>query len=205
MKKEIYIKIILVIILVVSFILAIINNNEIKDTVKYKGKTYVLLEYNMDIFTYNLNKNGYYEEDLIHPIDHNKWDVVYFNGDLFILDKQVKQATKYYQDDKNYEWYIVFDNDDSEVTKSVSISSEELEYIYDMDKAKKEKTIVFDDIDKFASILKVSKDELVQGITTLAQVDLTWYYKTEVMTDDDREYVITIIDSLNEKIKDLDE
>lgn len=52
----------------------------------------------------------------------------------------------------------------------------------------------------FADILKISKDGLVQGIVTLAQVDGKWYYKTEIMTDDDREYVIKIKESLNEKI-----
>ena len=52
----------------------------------------------------------------------------------------------------------------------------------------------------FADILKVSKDGLVQGVTTLAKVKGNWYYKTEVMTDDDREYVLDIPKTLNEKI-----
>ena len=28
---------------------------ELRDTVKYEGNTYVLLEYNLDVFTYNFN------------------------------------------------------------------------------------------------------------------------------------------------------
>lgn len=205
MKKEmIKVLTLIIILIVILFIVFILNSNgKYKDTIKYDGKTYILLEYNMDIFTYNLNRNAYYEEDIIHPISHNKWDIVYFNGDLFILDKQVENATKYYKDDKNYEWYIVFDNDDYQVKESISISNKELNYLYNMDKAKKEKTITFDEIDRFADILKVSKDNLVQGITTLAQVDYNWYYKTEIMTDNDKEYVIEITNSLNKKINDL--
>jgi len=76
----------------------------------------------------------------------------------------------------------------------------ELDYLYDIEDFEKKETIVFDDIEMFASILKVSDDELVQGIITLARVNNKWYYKTEVMTDDDREYVVEVIESLNDKI-----
>lgn len=203
MKKKI-IKVLIVVIVVVIFsVFILIQKNNRLDTIKYNGKNYVLLEYNMDIFTYNHNSNNYYEEDIIHPVNHNKWDTIYFNGDLFILDKQVKKATEYYSDDKNYDWYIVFDNEDSEVKKSISISKNELSYLYNMEEIERKNTITFDDIDKFADILKVSKDGLVQAIVTLAQVDDYWYYKTEIMTDDDREYVVKIIDSLNTKINNL--
>ena len=106
---------------IVGFILGIIvlvvmvEKDKTVDTIKYNGKTYVLLEYNMDIFTYyhNNSSNLYYEEDEIHLVPHEKWDVAYFNGDLFILDKQVKKATKYYTDDDNYDWYIAFDDGDN--------------------------------------------------------------------------------------------
>ena len=188
---------------IIIFVLFSLINNTHSDTIKYEGKTYVLLEYNMDIFTYNHNSNNYLEEDVIHPISHNKWKIVYFNGDLFILESQIKKATKYYSDDKNYNWYIVFDNGDDQVKKSIDIDRHELSYLYNMEKATRDKTITFDEIDMFADILKVSKDGLVQGVTTLAQVDGAWYYKTETMTDDDREYVIEIIDSLNGKINNL--
>ena len=202
MKKIIKVLIVVIVVVIFSVFILIQKNNRL-DTIKYNGKNYVLLEYNMDIFTYNHNSNNYYEEDIIHPVIHNKWDTIYFNGDLFILDKQVKKATEYYADDKNYDWYIVFDNEDSEVKKSISISKNELSYLYNMEEIERKNTITFDDIDKFADILKVSKDGLVQAIVTLAQVDDHWYYKTEIMTDDDREYVVKIIDSLNTKINNL--
>ena len=204
-KKILKILIIVIsIVFIINLLIILIkDNNKFVDTVKYQNKTYVLLEYNMDIFTYNYNSNNYYEEDIIHPISHNKWDVVYFNGDLFILDKHVKMAKKYYANDKNYDWYVIFDEEEKEVKKSISISSDELLYLYNIEKVERDNTIIFDDIDKFASILKVSKDGLVQAIITLVQIDGSWYYKTEIMTDDDREYVVKICDSLNNKINDL--
>jgi len=198
MKKKVVGFVIVVILLVfTTFIFIRKDDKKFVDSVVYNGNTYILLEYNSDIFTYNFNSNNYYEEDIIHPVSHDKWDVVYFNGDLFVLDKQNKKAIDYYADDKNYNWYIVFDDD---IEKTISITLSELDYLYDIEDFEKKETIVFDDIEMFASILKVSDDELVQGIITLARVNNKWYYKTEVMTDDDREYVVEVIESLNDKI-----
>ena len=200
-KKLVVLMLIISFILVVLFIVLKSSNNV--DSVRYNKKTYTLLEYNMDVFTYNHNSNNYYEEDIIHPISHKKWDVVYFNGDLFVLDKQNKDAKKYYADDKNYDWYIVFDNEDKLTKKSVSLSKKEISSLYNLEYAKKATTITFDDIDMFADVLKVSKDGLVQAIIVLAQVEGTWYYKTEIMTNDDKEYVVKISTSLDKKINNL--
>lgn len=204
MKIKIEKLIILVIIPVIIFALFIImeKNNNI-DTIRYDGKTYELLEYNMDIFTYNYNINNYYEEDIIHPVFHNKWDVVYLNGDLFVLNKYYKTAKKYYANDKNYDWYIIFDNQDETTRKPISINEKEISDLYNLEKELKSNTITFEQIDMFADILKVSKDDLVQAVIVLAQVDNDWYYKTEIMTNDDKEYVVKIPDSLNKKINDL--
>jgi len=195
-----------VIVLLLSFVMIIcliLKQESFKDTISYKGKTYDNLEYNMDIFTYGFNSNEYYEEDIIHPIKHKKWDAVYFDGDLYILDKQVKEAKKYYKDDNNYEWFIVFDINDEEVKKSISISKEELKYLYDMENKSRKDTMKFDDIKGFASIKKISKDNTVYALISLANYKDSWYYKTEVMNDNDEEYIIDLPESLNKKIFDL--
>jgi len=195
-----------VIVLLLSFVMIIcliLKQESFKDTISYKGKTYVNLEYNMDIFTYGFNSNEYYEEDIIHPIKHKKWDAVYFDGDLYILDKQVKEAKKYYKDDNNYEWFIVFDINDEEVKKSISISKEELKYLYDIENKSRKDTMKFDDIKGFASIKKISKDNTVYALISLANYKDSWYYKTEVMNDNDEEYIIDLPESLNKKIFDL--
>ena len=195
-----------IVVLLLSFIVIIclmLKQESFKDTISYKGKTYVNLEYNMDIFTYGFNSNEYYEEDIIHPIKHKKWDAVYFDGDLYILDKQVKEAKKYYKDDNNYEWFIVFDINDEEIKKSISISKEELKYLYDIENKSRKETMKFDDIKGFASIKKISKDNTVYALISLANYKDSWYYKTEVMNDNDEEYIIDLPESLNQKIFDL--
>lgn len=194
---------ILIIVVITLFLFIILKKNNNIDNIQYDGKTYVLLEYNMDIFTYNHNSDKYYEEDIIHNVPHNKWNVVYFNGDLYIRNKQIKKANKYYANDKNYDWYIVFDNEDEVIRKSISITEAELSDLYNLETAKRSNTIIFSEIDMFADVLKVSKDGLVQAIITLAQVNDVWYYKAEIMTDNDREYVVKITDTLNVKINDL--
>ena len=115
----------------------------------------------------------------------------------------MKKAIKYYTNDDNYDWYIAFDDGDNIYKKSISIDKEDLFYLYNIEDNKDKLTITFDDIDMFADILKISKDGLTQGIVTLALVEGNWYYKTETMTDDDREYVVKMSDSLNKKINDL--
>lgn len=90
-------KIIIILIFVLFFSLLFLfiksfNNNDYVDTISYKGKTYIYLEYNMDIFYYDFNSNNYYEEDIIHTINHKKWDLVYFNGDLFVYEKEAEEA-----------------------------------------------------------------------------------------------------------------
>ena len=139
MKKimKIIIPLILIVFLLTISIL-ITDNNKYKDTITYKGKTYELLEHNMDIFTYFYNSNTYLEEDKIHKVSHNKWDILYFNGDLFVLDKQVKKTTKYYQDDKNYNWFITYERDDLLIEKEINLTKKELDYLYNIESIKKE-------------------------------------------------------------------
>ena len=198
MKKKVVVILFILIIVILSF-LFIKDDNE---TIKYKNKTYKLLEYSSDIFTYNFNntENQYLEVDAIHPIKQDKFDIVYFNGDLFVLDKQVDSAIKYYSNDDNYNWYVDFGIDDEIIRKDILLSKEDIKYLYKLEDAKKSKTIVFDDINMFCDIVKISKDGIVQGLIVLAKVDDNWYYKTEVMTDDDQEYVIKLSNSLSEKI-----
>ena len=75
MKKKVVVILFILIIVILSF-LFIKDDNE---TIIYKNKTYKLLEYNSDVFTYNFNnsKNRYLEVDVIHPIKHDKFDIVY--------------------------------------------------------------------------------------------------------------------------------
>ena len=141
MKKKVVVILFIVIIVILSFIF--IKDNT--DTIKYKNKTYKLLKYSSDIFTYNFNntENQYLEVDAIHLIKHDKFDIVYFNGDLFVLDKQVNSTIKYYSNDDNYNWYVDFGIDDEIIRKDILLSKEDIKYLYKLEDAKKNKTIIF--------------------------------------------------------------
>lgn len=193
------------IVVLLTLLIILLTGKQYEDTITYKGKTYVYLEYNPDIFTYNLNKNDYLEEDIIHPIEHNKWEVVYFNGDLFVSKKQVKDAIKYYSNDDNYEWSFIYEKDDYEKEYKITISDDELDYIYGMEKMHREETMLFEDIKAFGTIKKTSKDNFISAITTLAYYNDYWYWKTEVVTDEENnpEYVIKLPETLNNKINEL--
>lgn len=195
--------VLIALIAIISIVLTLINKEPNLDTVKYKNKTYYLLEYNQDVFTYNFYYNDYLEEELVQPIKHDKWDIVYLNGDLFLPKNEVKKATEYYSDDKNYDWFIIIEKDDTETIIPLTITEEELEYIYDLDNKERKETMVFEDIEMFADITKISKDKTIFALISLARVDHTWYWKTEVMTDDDREYIIEVPETLNSKLNDI--
>ena len=195
--------VLIVLIAIISIVLMLINKEPNLDTVKYKNKTYYLLEYNQDVFTYNFYYNDYLEEELVQPIEHDKWDIVYLNGDLFLPKNEVKKATEYYSDDKNYDWFIIIEKDDTETIIPLTITEEELEYIYDLDNKERKETMVFDDIEMFADITKISKDKTIFALISLARVNHTWYWKTEIMTDDDREYIIEVPETLNSKLNDI--
>ena len=47
------------IVVLIILLTILLTGKQYEDTITYKGKTYVYLEYNPDIFTYNLNKNDY--------------------------------------------------------------------------------------------------------------------------------------------------
>ena len=179
------------------------------DTISYKGNTYNYLEYNADIFGYNFNGNDYYEEDVIYPIPHEKWDIVYCSGDLFVLDTMVEEAYAYYGDDNNYEWFVMVEdvNLEDATTISISISPEELSYIYAMDDMEKDKTFFFDDIQKFGTLIKTSKDGLVSATIGLMYHDGDWYWRSEIIDESQEgwpEYIFRLPQSLIEKINLVD-
>lgn len=173
------------------------------ETIEYKGKEYVFLEYKSDGFVYDYISDEIFEVEKTYEVKVGKWDAIYSDGDIFVIKSQANEAIKYYCDDNNYSWYFVLDNEDSEEEYKITLTKDEIDYLYSLDSKKKEKTIVFDDIESFGSIKKISKDKSISGIITVAKVKDTWYWKSEVMMDDANEYVVALPDSLNKKIKEV--
>ena len=207
MKNKIKIFIIIISILIFSVILIINRKSAFNDTITYNGKTYVYLETNMDVFNYEFNSNNYYEIEMIHEIPHDKWDMIYFDGDLFVYEKQVKKAIEYYKDDNNYEWSVIVEEDEIENEFPILVSETELKYLYNMDNKNKEETMLFEEIEKFGTLKKTSKDKTIYAIICLAYFKDFWYYRTgtiDITKKNDPEYVIKLPESLNKKIKDLE-
>ena len=198
MKKRLIITASLILILI--SIIALYNHNKItNDEILYNSKKYIYLDYKEDIFYYYYNNIMTYEEDTTIPVEHSKWNFVFSNEDLFVLKKHYKEASKYYKDDKNYTWQVTIEEDNKEITKELKLSQHEINQLYDIETQEKE-TIIFEDIEKFASIQKISKDKMITGIITIIYYKNSWYYKTEIMTEDDREYIIKLPNTITNKI-----
>lgn len=204
MKKKIILICIILFTILIGIIL--IFKRETIDKISYKGKIYNYLEFNSDIFTYNFNLNKYYEVDEIEPVYHEKWDLLYFNDDVFISSEEIKEAQNYYNNDNNYNWFFIVEEYDEETQFPISLTNKELEKIYNIESVKKEETMLFEEIKKFGTLKKISKDKSVSAIICLAYFNNSWYYRTgtiDINQENDPEYVIKLPETVNKKVNEL--
>ena len=183
---------------VLGILSGLIFNKDI-DTMDYKNNKYIYLEPSKGTFIYSYVSDEYFEVDKIYDVSNDKWNFIYSEGDLFVLDKQYKDAIKYYDNDNNYKYKFILD-DVGEY--SLNVSDKELSYLYDIDNKKIDISLLFDDIENMGSIIKESKDGVFTGTISLAQYKSNWYYRTEVMNGD-KEYMIKLPDTLNNKINEI--
>lgn len=180
------------------------KESEMVDSISYKGERYILLEYNADIFYYDYNNTVECEEDVIYPVEHPQWKMAYVNEDLFVHEDDKEVAEAYYSDDDNYEWYIVVDEDEGEKKIPLSMGEKDLKDIYQMENLEKDESLLFDDIEKFASLEKSSKDGIISARISLAYHQGKWYWRTEVIDDAKDgwpEYVFELPKDITEQIK----
>ncbi len=175
------------------------------ETITYEGNTYVLIEYPMNIFNYGLSKAGNYEEDEIYKIEHDKWDIIYCSGDLFALKDDLDAVNSYYGDDKNYNWWVRIENVDLDVEKTfeISLHEDELDFLYNIEDLKRDETIFFEEIEKFATLAKTSKDGFITATTELTWHNDAWYWRSEIIdekTDGWPEFIFKLPESLSDKI-----
>ncbi len=175
------------------------------DSLSYDGKEYSLITYNSDIFNYDLAKGVEYEEDEILKIPHDKWDIVYYNGDLFVLNADISEVNSYYSNDKNYTWWVRVENIETETQYTVELSlvEAEIEYIYKMDSMPREETIFFEDIKQFATLGKTSNDGLISATTELVWRENGWYWRSEIIDESTEgwpEFIIELPKALSDRI-----
>lgn len=202
MKKTILI--LIPIILVILSLIGIYNYKKItNDNIFYKMENYIYLDYKEDIFYYFYYNTEYIEEDQLLEVKHDKWKFLFYNEDLFIREKDYKEAKEYYDNDKNYSFYLNIEEEYTSTTYPIDIYKDELQKIYNMNNIINKDTLKFEDIEKHGSLTKKSKDGKITGIISLAYVKNNWYYRTEIMNDNDEEYVVKLPDSLNKRLNDM--
>ena len=171
---------------ILGLLSGIIFNKEI-EILEYKGNNYVYLEPNNDSFIYYYNSNANLEVDVIYDVSNDKWNFIYLNGDLFVLEKQYSNAIKFYNKVEEYEWKFILDSDDEELEKVIKLNKKEIEYLSNIEDKKRDISISFDEIENMGSIRKISNDNVFVGSISLAQYKSEWYFRTEVMNGD-KEY-----------------
>ena len=119
-----------------------------------------------------------------------------------------EETNAYYEDDANYTWSIEVDSVDMEevTTYPLTISAEDLAYIYNLENAEKEVTLSFDDIEIFGTLKKTSADGFIYGSISLAFYEDAWYWRSEIIDENTEgwpEYVYKLPDALNTQIATL--
>ena len=183
------------------------------DIVNYEGTDYAFVEYPANIFYYDYNGNSsdnFVEVDGIYPIASPQWDMIWNGGDLYCDKNAVEEASSYYANDDNYDWYVVIDTADEELSYPVNIMDEELDAIYSLEDMEKDKSVFWEEFEAQGSLVKISKDGIVRGTLSIAKCDGSWYWKSELI-DESREedgtwpeYVQPLPESLDSKIKEVE-
>ena len=202
MKKYI-ISIIILLLVLITAIYAYNYKSFKNNEIIYKLNKYIYLDFKEDIFYYYYNNTEYLEEDYILEIKDNNWKYIYHNEDLYIRKKDYKEAKEYYDNDKNYSYYLNIEDEYTSTTYPIEIYNDEHQKIYNMNNIINKDTLKFEDIEKHGSLTKKSKDGKITGIISLAYVKNNWYYRTEIMNDSDEEYVVKLPNTLNKRLNDI--
>lgn len=180
------------------------EENKPGSKVTYNEQEYVYLQFPSDMFVYSLKESLNFEEDEIVPIKNDKWDMVYYNDDIFILNSQESDAVAYYGSDKNYKWSVDVDTENDFVNFPITLNDQDIAYIYDMPNAEKETTLSFNDIEVFASLVKISNDGLIRASTSLAGYKNAWYWRSEVIDESAKGWPEFVIELPKNLVKQLD-
>ena len=175
------------------------------DTLQYEGETYKYLQFPGNIFYYGLWGSVECEEDETVPVPHDRWKLVYREGDLFVAQSQWDAAVADYGNDENYTWSVlIYDPEtDEPYTVPITVKSEDLAFLYGMEDMKKDTTLFFDDIQLFGSLVKLHEDGLISARVTLAYAEGTWYWRSETIDDSVEgwpEYVVKLPDNMTRQI-----
>lgn len=175
------------------------------DCITYNGDEYIYVEFPSDVFVYDLHSYYEAEEDEVIEIPHNKWRIIYCNGDIFALSTDLAEMTSYYSDVNNYTWSVVIEatTDDLITEKELSLSPDEIAFFGTVEDQARNESILFDDIEIFGTLVKTSYDGLIDARTNLLCHNGRWYWRTEAVNEKVEgwpEYIVKLPESLNAKL-----
>ncbi|MBQ7090712.1 MAG: hypothetical protein IJN82_06305 [Clostridia bacterium] len=152
------------------------------ETVEYKGKTYCAMVLPEDIFFYQ-SAAPMDEVGEVLPFPHEKWELVSFMDELYVEESQAEEAAAYYADRDHYEWTVLIDDvfGDQEKRFAVTVSEDTEEAINQLPDLKQEKTMLFEEMEVSASLIKTDQAKLYSGSISLAKVEGAWYWRSEVI------------------------
>lgn len=185
-----------------------------------KSNEYVELELPLGMFYSDLNYGEEFEkicEAVEHSdegeevseyyvIDGEAGQIILYDEFLYCEEQSEDAIKEYYEDDSNYEWFVEFDRDDEYVRFPINISEDEKNAIYALDLAKKEKTLYLNEVTDMATLMKVSKDNVVCSKINLVYYDGIWNWQTEIIDDNQMkddyyaEYVHSLPKSVSDRI-----
>lgn len=164
-----------------------VEQEEKSDCVQYEGKSYVPLKDSTDMFRYDYAGELDWKTDVVYPIEHPEWNMVYVNGKMYIQEEQEDEIKEYYFNDENYDWSIIIYEGEKEDTIPVTMEEETIKELYQLNEKEKEFSIYFDDMETFGVLEKRSKDGIISARASLAYYENVWYWRTEE-TDESKEH-----------------
>jgi len=171
----------------------------------YNGTKYFLVDYPSDIFRYELTFKDETKENKIYPINYDRWDLVHYNGRLFVSELTVEEVSIYYDNYKNYDWKVRVRraSSDQQYELPLSLDESELQILHNMQQMAHEDKIFSDQVDTFATLMKLSKDGFICGEIELVWYNENWYWRSGVIdegTQGSPEYIYKLPSTLTEKI-----
>ena len=176
-----------------------------REQVSQAPKGYVYLQAPTGMFAYSLQQTVEATDKEAVTIPHEKWDLKYYKGDVFVAEAQAAEASAHYGDDQNYDWFLYVDvpGQVDNIMAPLALTEEEVAAVYALG-SEWEQTLFFDDVEVFASLVKNSKDGLLYASTSLAYFENTWYWRSEIINDTVEgwpEYVVPLPESLLVRIE----
>lgn len=213
-----------ILVVISLFVLLLVGCSASNKTENSKTKEeYVELELPNEMFYHDLNYGEEFDKvcKLIEQPDNDEELLDYYElgaekSTFFLYDdtlycrKQDKELLEeYYQTKTNYDWFIEFETDDNTTRYPIDITEDEKEALYSMEEKEREDTLFLNDVEIMATLLQVSKDNIVCGKINLLYYNNIWYWQTEIINEDEMkndyyvEYVHALPDTVIYKINEF--